>query len=463
MAVETAGTILPIDMDSIDVGVLASATILSSDSSHIQEQVAPGYTADLYGTFSFDANGNLSGGTLTEISESYNGALWYDISGFSVAVSSFNQWIQTDDNFSAKSTILGGATTYTGTPFDDLFRAYGSNNTFMASGGNDQYYGGTGVSTVAFSSSIVNYSISSSGDSWLVVDNRSGSPDGANTLSSIQYLEFADVTVAIGATPSAATLQQVEAEFAAVLRQSVSDASQTPTQQLSDGTSVPNSVFVAAQLVLPYASQIDSGLASPATIATDLAHQAASTSSVATLAYEFFTGSAPSAAGMDYLVSPTGPNPNNLNSAYYQSFSLENRYINFAVNLGAVGAGEANFEAQYGALDLSDATTLAYTTIFGTAPTAAKVDTLLDTVVTSNGVTETRADYLAGYGGDGLTGLGTKAAMVGWLLAEAVKADVGDYALSNDAFLAAVASGTTSFGVDLIGQFDQPSFHYTGG
>ena len=70
------------------------------------------------------------------------------------------------------------------------------------------------------------------------------------------------------------------------------------------------------------------------------------------MAYEFFTGKIPSAAGMDYLVSPTGPNPNNLNAAYYQSFSIENRNINFAVNLGKSGEGAAKFQTEYGALDL---------------------------------------------------------------------------------------------------------------
>ena len=191
---------------------------------------------------------------------------------------------------------------------------------------------------------------------------------------------------------------------------------------------------------------------------------AGSTASVATLAYEFFTGSTPSAGGMDYLVSPTGPNANNLNAPYYQHFSLENRYINFAVNLGKVGAGQAAFQANYGSLSLSDAMTKAYTTVFGTTPTVAKVDTLLNGMVPDGlGGTETRAQYFAFYGQDGLTGIGTKAAMVGWLLGEAVKADVGDYALSNDAFLADIAAGTVKFGIDLIGQYDKASYHYTGG
>ncbi len=184
----------------------------------------------------------------------------------------------------------------------------------------------------------------------------------------------------------------------------------------------------------------------------------ASTSEVATLAYEFFTGKAPSAAGMDFLVSPDGPNPNNLNAAYYQSFSLENRYINFAVNLGKVGEGEAAFNAKYGGLSLFEATRTAYATIFGEAPSDAKLHAILDPTTVLNGQTFTRSDYFAYYGGDGPNGLGTKAAMVGYLLAEAEKADVGVYAKSNDAFLTDVALHNAPFGVDLVGVYNQPGF-----
>jgi len=74
-----------------------------------------------------------------------------------------------------------------------------------------------------------------------------------------------------------------------------------------------------------------------------------------------------------------------------------------------------------------------------------------------------REQYFAFYGQDGVNGIGTKAAMVGWLLGEAVKADVGDYALSNDAFLAAIAGGTASHGVNLIGQYNRTDYHYLGG
>jgi hypothetical protein len=40
----------------------------------------------------------------------------------------------------------------------------------------------------------------------------------------------------------------------------------------------------------------------------------------------------------------------------YQDFNLENRYINFAVNLGKLGEGKDAFAAHYGTLSLFDAT-----------------------------------------------------------------------------------------------------------
>jgi beta-glucanase (GH16 family) len=216
----------------------------------------------------------------------------------------------------------------------------------------------------------------------------------------------------------------------------------------------------AAALESQLVAEISNGTTTQAAVVTQIVQAAAASSSVASLSYAFFTGKTPTAAGMDYLVSPSGPNANNLNSAYYQSFSLENRYINFAVNLGKLGEGAAKFAASYGGLDLFDATRQAYTSIFGGAPSDAKIHALLDPTFELNGVSMTRATYFAYYGGDGADGTGAKAAMVGWLLAEAEKADIGTYALSNDAFLTDVALHNAPFGVDLVGQYSQPNFAY---
>ncbi len=205
-------------------------------------------------------------------------------------------------------------------------------------------------------------------------------------------------------------------------------------------------------LLTSLSSQVDAGTLTTSAAQQQILKLALGTTSVASVAYSFFAGGTPNAGGLNYLVSPNWDNPNNLNSAYYQSYSTENRYIAFAMNLGKYGEGQAWFTTNYGSLSLSDALVKAYTTIFGFAPDAAKVDALLNgQVPDGQGGTYTRAQYFASYGGDGLTGQGTKAAMIGWLMSEAMKADTGVYAQANDAFLADLAQdGIAAFRSDLV-------------
>jgi Ca2+-binding RTX toxin-like protein len=178
----------------------------------------------------------------------------------------------------------------------------------------------------------------------------------------------------------------------------------------------------------------------------------AGTTSVATLSYQFFTGKTPTAAGYDYLTNST-VNQNDLNDPYYAQFNVENRFINFAVNLGKLGEGAAKFQADYGGLSLADATAKAYTAIFGAAPAAGKVAEILSSQVAPN---VTRADYFAAYGLDGANGIGTKAAAVGFLLVEAQKAGIGPYASANANFLADVSDGGALYNVDLLTAYATP-------
>ena len=48
--------------------------------------------------------------------------------------------------------------------------------------------------------------------------------------------------------------------------------------------------------------------------------------------------------------------------------------------------------------------------------------------------------------------------MVGWLLSEAVKADIGTYATANDAFLTDVGLHNAPFGVDIVGVYHGTPF-----
>jgi serralysin len=465
MATVVPGGALPLSIDMLDVGLLFQGPLAPISSTHIQTQSAtdPITVTDLFGTFTLGSSPLVSG-TITEMKITVAGVPLVDITGLNVSASDLVAWAAADDNATAKSTILAGDDLIFGTPFSDVLRGYGGDDTFVASGGSDDLDGGSGVNTLVFHGAFANYRLGVTADgTWSSLDLRSGAPDGSDRFFDIQRLQFTDRTVIIGETPSSVNLQLVQAQFSQVFRETVDQALGTSPELLSGGASVANPVFAAANQVTPLALQLDAGLVTAAASAATLASLAIATASVATLAYEFFTGSAPTAAGMDYLVSPTGPNANNLNSAYYQSFGLENRYINFAVNLGKVGAGDAAFSSAYGSLSLFDATRQAYATIFGATPSDTKLHALLDPTTVLNGQTFSRADYFAYYGGDGANGLGTKAAMVGWLLAEAEKADVGTYALSNDAFLTDVALHNAPFGVDLVGHYAQPGFVFNPG
>jgi len=242
-----------------------------------------------------------------------------------------------------------------------------------------------------------------------VTDLRSGSPDGTDRLVGIEAIVFRPQP----------TVDELRSELSSILR-SYDDNVTTLATSISGQWS-------AGKLTLDQ-------------VTAEIIKAAGATTSVATLSYEFFTGKIPTRVGVDYLVSPTGPNGNNLNSAYYQSFNLENRYINFAVNLGKFGEGAAKFTAEYGSLSLFEATRKAYGAIFGATPNDAKVQSLLDGKV----------DYFAYYGTDGAEGVGTKAAVVGWLLAEAQKADLGVMVKSNNAWLTDLADGSAPFAIDIL-------------
>lgn len=164
------------------------------------------------------------------------------------------------------------------------------------------------------------------------------------------------------------------------------------------------------------------------------------TTNVAVMSYGFLTDLTLGSSGLDYLVSATGGNPNNLNSAYYAKFSMENRFINFAVNLVKFGEAKDNFLQEYGANGTAYATfQKAYLKLFGVAKSMDDIVGILsEDIPNGRGGTYTRGEYFAELGGDGGNGLGTRAAMVGWLMAEAVKSGQGPYVEAMKAYLADV-------------------------
>ena len=173
--------------------------------------------------------------------------------------------------------------------------------------------------------------------------------------------------------------------------------------------------------------------------------QTFSTIDVAVATYSFWTGTIPSAAGLAFLVNSTS-NTTDLNDPYYAQFNQENRYYNFAINLGLTpaSAAAAAFIATYTPLTLAQTISTAYEAIVGTpnvgaTQAAAAIASITSSIPFFQAVAASRA---AGQNQD----LATKAIIIAYIMEEGIKADVGTYAKAVDQFNAAVAGGVAIYG-----------------
>lgn len=197
------------------------------------------------------------------------------------------------------------------------------------------------------------------------------------------------------------------------------DKAQSPTLVLPDGRVVSNPVFEAAQSLAQVQTQLQAGQITADQAIEMIVEISAPTFGVANDAYVFFTGSAPTPEGFTWLID-SPDNPNDLTDLYYAAFSLENRYINFAVNLGKNGEGRSAFEADYGSLTFEQAIAKAYEAVIGGAQAqAAGID-----VAAAQAYIASQRPYFDALGGDSLGG---KAAMVGYILSLGATFHVGRY------------------------------------
>lgn len=214
-------------------------------------------------------------------------------------------------------------------------------------------------------------------------------------------------------------------------------------------TNVNQGVAPDAALTLlfqAYAQQNAAGvLSDQATLAKALnSTQTQATTDVAVATYNFFTGSAPSQAGLAYLVNSTA-NTTDLNDATYAAFNQENRYYNFAVNLAVAGAGATAFAASYGTLTLAQTIQVAYEKIIGSANVTNASAAIADITSRIPFFQQVAAQRAGGLNQD----IATKAVIVGYILNEGIKADVGTYAKAIDGFNAALANNTAIYGTDV--------------
>lgn len=205
---------------------------------------------------------------------------------------------------------------------------------------------------------------------------------------------------------------------------------------LGDAPSAADAAFLGA-----LAAQTQQGAISDADAISRLIELYANdTTKVAIATYQYFTGEAPSQAGLKFLVggdsNETGPlaNTQDLNDAYYAQFNQENRFYNFAANLALFSPDAADVEEIYGDLSYDQAVDLAYEEIVGAAAAqAAGIDVAVAKAYLKSDAVE---NYLTARAAELMPtedqGYAKNVLLIGFLLNEAVKGDVGRYADSID-------------------------------
>lgn len=204
----------------------------------------------------------------------------------------------------------------------------------------------------------------------------------------------------------------------------------TPVQNIAEGllaefnldprpTFEKPEVDVLREILLDIAGGYKSGGLSSAAFTEKITEAVVPTTGVARDVYKFFTGSPPTKEGMTYLIDSPA-NATDLTDPYYQQFTVENRFINFAVNLGKEGEGRATFAANYGSLSFSEAISKAYGEIIGfDTAVGAGVD-----VQAALRYIESQKSYFEALGGDPI---GAKAAMIGYIISIGNAYSVGNY------------------------------------
>ncbi|WP_280939903.1 MULTISPECIES: putative Ig domain-containing protein [Hyphomicrobiales] len=109
------------------------------------------------------------------------------------------------DSFGATDSLTS-IETIRGTRFDDIVHGGNAGETLRGEGGNDVFYGNGGIDTLRLNGNRVDYSVTAIAPGrFEVVDLRTGSPDGTDTIYDVERIRFLDGTVDISVPEAAPT------------------------------------------------------------------------------------------------------------------------------------------------------------------------------------------------------------------------------------------------------------------
>lgn len=205
------------NMDLFDVGILAGGTVQSQAATSYSITIGDEQLTFTGSGFTYDGAGNPTGGTVTGLEDRYLGQVAFNLSGFSIGVTSFVTWAASHDTAAAKAAIFAGSDSIIGGPLGDLLRAYAGNDAISGGGGDDTIDAGVGDDTidggaghdviltgagsdvinVALGQSAVGAALSDSISDWSSSDFLSfaGRPAGASDYVETHAADFASATV----------------------------------------------------------------------------------------------------------------------------------------------------------------------------------------------------------------------------------------------------------------------------
>jgi serralysin len=180
------------------VGQLADGGGAGGSANRIYETIWDGGGVDTYDLSNYTTNLsiNLNPGASSVFSTVQLANLG---NGHYAAGNVYNAYLYNGDARSYIDNATGGSgnDTIIGNVIANVLNGGGGNDTITGGGGNDTIDGGAGTDTAVYSGSYSAYSFAynASSQTFTISDQRSGSPDGTDTLAGIENFQFADQTV----------------------------------------------------------------------------------------------------------------------------------------------------------------------------------------------------------------------------------------------------------------------------
>ncbi len=144
MAAASAPTTEYVNMYTLNLFSLAGGTTTSSTANRMVIEFGRGNGVVLNGSFTYGADGALSGGTLTGFEEYYAGVKGFDVLGASVPVLDFANLINANDFEGVLNAIFGGIDSISGSPMSDYLNGMAGPDTLSGLDGDDYLDGSAG-------------------------------------------------------------------------------------------------------------------------------------------------------------------------------------------------------------------------------------------------------------------------------------------------------------------------------